>query len=333
MNRFYIFDHWAMPTPYNHRYFVEKLAQGFAGHGLEVKVVRSIEELSGPGYVMISNHNFLYTLGQHRLKRTFPGLALLGANRADPFKTLDKVGATLQRGLLQKLLKHCASQSLTVFAWFWFEHAELLANSGANVIFVGEKFWTFPETNYHRRWAEFCRIHENSYMIQFAAALSPSQVGENCVNDRYKVSFVGNRKYKPEWYSAFMGREDCRVIPTPPFISEAERVDIYRNSQVNLGLHSPVNISNGVVGERIYEALAYGCVCVTDNSHAVHVTDGCAQLVTERDEMLELVDRINRDAELRATLRRKGLSYAQAHGTYYSQATNMMKLSSQLFGD
>ena len=171
-------------------------------------------------------------------------------------------------------------------------------------------------------------------MIHFAAAVNPSQVGENCENDRYKVSYVGNRSYRPEWYSAFEGREDCRVHPSPPYVSsEAERLDIYRNSQVSLGLHAPANIANGVVVERVFEALAYGCVSVTDNPHAVLVTDGCAQLVTERDEMLELVDRINRDADLRATLRRKGLSYARAHGTYHSQAANMMMLSSQLFGN
>lgn len=332
MSHFYIFDPWAMPTPYNHRYFVEKLGHGFAGHRLEVKVVSSIEQLTGPGYVMISNHNFLYSFGQHRLKRSIPGLALLGANQADPFKTLAKIGTSLQRALLPRLLRRCASQKLTVFAWFWFEHPELFANSGADVIFVGERFWTTPNTDYHRAWAEFCRTHENSYMIQFAAAMSPSQVGEGCANDRYKVSFVGNRKYKPDWYSAFAGREDCRVQPTPPYITEAERVDIYRNSQVSLGLHSPVNISNGVVVERIFEALAYGCVSVTDNPHAVHVTDGCAQLVTEREEMLQLVDRINRDPELRATLRRKGLAYARAHGTYQSQAANMIALSKRLFG-
>jgi len=139
------------------------------------------------------------------------------------------------------------------------------------VILTGE-YHSGEPTPSHKAWYDYYHSHESALPIKFAADINPASVGTSLPNKDIPVSFVGNQTYKPDWQREYKNNPTCLIIGTPPYISEADRVDIYRRSKINLGLHSEENIINLVVVERVFEAIAYGAICLTDNPSALKET-------------------------------------------------------------
>jgi Glycosyl transferases group 1 len=325
---FYILDHPLLPTPYNSRFFVEKFARGFSYRGYEVVVVKRLEDLCNPGFVMISDHDYSYSLPTDGpLSRLLWPVKAAASSEA-------KVAATARmrakRWVVKRLAARVEKADLTTIAWFWQDNATILEELGMPVIFTGEHFYGVPASAPHRAWQDFYRNRPDALPIRFSADIDPGAVGEGCGNDNFDVCFIGSRIYKPAWYGAFSGLPLTRIIPSPPYIPEEERIGIYRDSKLSLGLHSEGNIANHVVVERVFESLAHGAVCVTDNPTAVEVTGGVAVGAKTLDDMRSLVGSLLADDDRRADLRRRGFELIRRDGTYAHRADEFIALGARL---
>lgn len=324
---FYLLNHRLLPTPYNHRFFVEKFAQGFAHHGFEMQVVRRIGDIREPGFVMISNHDFADGLADGPLAPIVGLVPALrsGSKRTRPIAERGKLWAL--RRLARQLR---ASDGIVVLAWFWHPAESLLDSLGIPVVFTGESYWREPRSPSHREWRAFNMRRSDAIPIEFAAAVDPERVGDGCTNLAIDCSFVGSAAYKPDWQEAFRANPRNRIVGTPPYIAEDERLDIFRNSRVVLGLHQEPNIANALPIERVYEGLAFGAVVVTDNPSAVDATDGLARYAATLDEAMQLVGHYASNEQERLELRDKGFEFICRRGTYAHRATEFIEFREKL---
>ena len=324
---FYILDHPLLPTPYNHRFFVEKFAEGFTHHGFEVRVVDRLDAIRSPGFVMISNHDCFQGWANGRLRRLLsgPGPLQPGTRLTAP------IGRRGRERVARKLARRLRGlDGVVVIAWSWHPDSALLESLELPVIFAGESYWEEPQGEGQRQWRSFNKRHPNALPIEFAAAVDPKQIGEGCANEAIDCSFVGSAAYKPDWQRAFAAEPRNRIIGTPPYISEAERLEVLRNSKVLLGLHSDSNIANALPVERVYEGLAFGAVVISDNPAAVGATDGIARYAPSLEEARRLVDSVLSNERERMELRDRGLEFARHRGTYAHREAPFISLREKL---
>ncbi len=312
---FYIFDSFLLPTPYNTRFFVEKFANGFKYYGYKVKIAKKISDIKESGFVMISTHDWYYSFGSRGLKKSFLNQVISKIHNYDPTKILKKISLFLKKSTIRSISKRIKNKDVTIIAWFWSQHADFFKKINSNVIFTGEYFYGTPSVDSHKKWRNFYLSNKNAIPIKFSADVNPDKVGEGCINTKYDIGFVGNKEYKKNYYNQFKDYNSC-IIPTPPFISEKQRIDIYKNSKIILGLHSKQNIDNKVVVERVFESLACGAICLTDNHAAIDATNGCAVYIKDENDCKKKFDFFCNNKKERMKLRNKGLDFIRNKGTY-----------------
>ncbi|MDG6923861.1 MAG: glycosyltransferase family 1 protein [Nitrososphaerota archaeon] len=327
---FWIMNHFLLPTPYNHRFFVEKFARGFKYSGFEIKVARKLDEIRGPGFVMISNHPFYHRYASNFYYST--ALSSVSDHKVSAFEQRFKATMLVEHAAIRVLARRLKEQNIVLLAWMRHSEKEFFDRLDIPVIFTGEYHYGRPV---HRRiieWYDFYCREKNALPVEFAADVDPARVGANCENTKYLVSYVGNRTYGPNYYSLFRGRDNCRIVPTPPYIPEDERISIYRQSRTALGLSSEYNVVNKVVTERRFESLAYGAICLTDNIHAVEATHGCAIAIQSEEHLLGLLKQVSANKDGFMELRQQGFQFIRDHGTYAARAKSFVSLAEGLFG-
>jgi len=337
---FYILNTFFIPTPYNHRFFVEKFAKGFGYSGFEVKVVSDVSEITDPGFVMVSFHNLFYNniwlirLLRADFTRFFNGYKLIpGAKSGEsllPYAggVLGAIAEKFQLSVIRKL----RGKDIIVIAWFSYPLEETFKKMGLRYILSGDYYYTKPAIQANRRWYEIFNANRLALPVRFAADINPEEIGLNCYNDKWEVCYIGNGTYHPEWYSLFKKNEKARIVPTPPYIPEEERVSIYKNAMVSLGLHDIKNSDNGNVTERVFESLALGAVCVTDNPSAEAATQNCAVYFKDKEDLLKKVDFFLKNTEERKKVRERGFRFIKEHGTYASRAEEFIALAKEQYG-
>ena len=324
---FYILNHPFLPTPYNFRFTVEKFADGFAQQGWDVRVVRRIGQIHEPGMVMLADHDCFHGWADGPLEPLFGRIPAIRPGS----RLTARPGAYSQRLALRSLSRHLRDRpDITVIAWLWHRQKALFDELGIRVIFTGECCWGEPESEGRRGWREFNRQHRNALPLEFGAPVDPEKVGEGCDNEAIDCSYVGSSGYEPDWQAYFRAGPSNRIVGTPPYIDEAERVDILRNSKIVLGLHQPANIADCLPIERVYDALAFGAVLVTDNPSAVGATEGIAQYAGSLDEAKRLTDHYLHNEDERQELRSKGFDFARRRGTYSHRAADFIAMREEL---
>jgi hypothetical protein len=325
---FYILDHPFLPTPYNFRFTVEKFADGFAHLGWDVRVVRRIGQIRESGMVMLADHDCFHGWADGPLEPLFGRIPAIRPGT----KLTARPGAYSQRLALRSLSSHLQDRpDIAVIAWLWHPQKALFDELGMRVIFTGECCWGEPESAGRRAWREFNKQQRNALPLEFGAPVDPGRIGEGCENEAIDCSYVGYFGYEPDWQAHFRGDPRNRIIGTPPYIDEAERVDILRNSKIVLGLHQPENVADCLPIERVYDALAFGAVLITDNPWAVDATEGIGQYAETLEDARRLADHYLYNEEERLELRSRGLDFARRRGTYAHRAADFIALRETLF--
>ncbi len=323
MKTFYIMDSFILPHAANHLFFVKKFANGFKYNGYKIKIISNIKEVKDPGFVMISNHSIYQSFGGKNKKgnilRLIPDLIM----RIDILNFFDYLSKLIQKYYIKKLGKMAVKHKVTILAWSWEKDKEFFDKNNIPVIFVGEYHFGVPYTA--KSWYTFSKNNKNVFPIQFAADIDPKNIKRYDKKDII-LSYVGNRSYETNIYSKFIGKDNYKIVPTPPYISEDERIDIYKRSKFSLGFHSQSNIRNKVVTERVFEALAYGCICLTDNPSAVKATDGNAIFIKSADEINTVIKNLMNNKKRYLELVDNGYKFAIMKGNYMFIASELIKL-------
>ncbi len=291
MPRIFLINSDDFPCPGSHLLHTRKFLKSFENFGFTYGELNStqdiaVAQLSSQDVVYFSNH---------------------GVSEAGP--------STQQLTILEAIR---LSGAFPIF-WFWQRHSDLLSSMfGSRWILTGEHYRAQIVRESHEEIAEAFRKSENYVPLTFAASMTPEEIMGIEKKHTWDASFVGHR-YQPLLNAGLLlSKHKVSIRYTPPFISEEKRVGYFKDSLVMLGWHSLGNIANGVVVERVFEGLAYGCVVVTDNPYALEATDGNAIFSTNRVEIIELIGRLKRDESLRASIVAKGRLWAASHGTYRS---------------
>ena len=324
---FYILDHPLLPTPYNFRFTVEKFAGGFGHRDWDIRIVKRVGQISEPGVVMLADHDCFHGWAEGPLQPLFgripairPGTKLTAAP--------GKHGKHLA---LRQLGRHLRQRrDIVAIAWLWHPEKPLFDSLGIPVIFTGECCYGEPKSEARRAWREFSKTHHNALPLEFGAPVDPQRIGEGCENEAIDCSYVGSWSYREDWQQHFGADPRNRIVGTPPWIDEAERVEILRNSKIVLGLHQPANVDDCLPVERVYEAPAYGAILITDNPSAIEATDGVAQYASTLEEAKRLTEHYLQDEDERRKLRARGLDWAWRRGTYAHRAADFIALREEI---
>jgi Glycosyl transferases group 1 len=196
-------------------------------------------------------------------------------------------------------------------------------------ILTGECYEKYPEDAENRRVLEYYSKFKNYLPIKFAASIFPDNVGKIKRNVQYDVQYVGT-PYKTEWINKLPFSKMINTKAVNPFFSESDRINTFLSSHIGLGFHNDGNIKNGLISERVFEAMAYGCVVVTDNPTASQVTDGNAILVSTYEELVETINMYISDEQKRIEKQILGYEYVKNNRTYVHTAKSFINKFKEL---
>jgi hypothetical protein len=288
--RIYLVTLDLLPCPGSHYLHTRKFLEAFAFLGYEYGEINRESQIHGvtsSDIVYISNHG------------------------------LDRSEEVLQ------LISQFGSRKANYILWFWHDYIDIAdAFFGDRYVLTGEHFHHKPVLEEHvHRW-NIQQSLDCYIPLTFASKLTPEVIGTFPRKEKYLAHFVG-ANYKKSWnYGLKLEFRSIKIVNTPPFISEQERQDIFLSSGVALGWHSPANIQNHVVVERVFEGLAYGNFVISDTPTAHEITDGIAETAVSYLQTREWLQRFKKDKKFRVMKQELGYKWAKSKGTYTSVARN-----------
>lgn len=308
-----VWDSLFLPTAKNHGFFVKKLSLGFEQHGFQVRKSKYLRDLRSAEFVIVSNHTL------------FEGSAagaLLG--RCLPRFVRIKLGESLQFLAIRRIAGRM-NPSGTLIAWYWHKHEDHFVKLGVRYVLIGEFFQLPPRNPSYREWFDRYTSSEHAVGVEFASAYELTDHDQQ--PREIDVLYVGNRLYEPSWQQAFEREfgSSCQILGTPPYIPESRRLDLYRRSKIVLGLHGGGNVSNSVVVERVYEAIALGAVVISNNPAASPATGGVALVAGSPDEAVKLAREVLDSPAEWSERVAAGLSFSRAQGLYEHRADLIIK--------
>lgn len=157
----------------------------------------------------------------------------------------------------------------------------------------------------------------NSCPLLLRANEAPAQIGtypRSAVV--YDYCFMGGRMC--EWLvpcHRFQGVYHG-VHDTEEYMNYEQRRQIYLSSTFALGFQTDDNLRNGHVSQRIFEAMAYGCVVLSHSVHASIQTDGIVEYVEpDREKYAERMDFFLQNPHYIEKKQQRGYEFVRKFGT------------------
>ncbi len=287
-----------------HLFHVRKLAQGFQQLGyLAVEVARDedldVLGLASEDLVYLSNHG-----ASHQLSK--------------------------MQTLLLTRIAECGAWPIF---WYWHDYAAKLdLIFGSRWILTGEKFRSRTLAPSHQSANRVASARRNFVATPFASGVEAITSGMLDGQRPYDVGYVG-APYKMAINAALkieLGKRfRLRLTPPMSFLNESERLPFFLESTASFCWHSPSNIQNGVVTERVFEAMALGSVVVTDNPYALEATGGHAIFANNLPSALDSLTYIASNRSQIDELRESALDWVLKHGTYTEVAKRFVEFSKE----
>jgi hypothetical protein len=213
--------------------------------------------------------------------------------------------------------------------WSWHERLDLLNQFfGHRWILTGELYRAQSVLYTHRAGASILSEHPNSLPTRFAASFVPDLNSQYNYSNRFLLAtYIGARYHVARNAYINLRFRRIKIRYTPPFLDETLRFSrFFQPTKVVMGWHSTANISNGTIGERVYEGLAHGAVVVTDNPYAEDATDGHVVFVSDSSDLVELLARVKVDVSWWTKKSQSGINWAKDHGTYAHVASDFIRM-------
>lgn len=208
----------------------------------------------------------------------------------------------------------------------------LLYNQAPDAIYIG---WYWHTINI-KRLRNFIYTHENALNederiqmmkrkgitcpMPLRAADSPSKIGTYPRQEVYDYCYIGpwayNRDLRPTQFHGFV--HDNYGVEN--FLDYDTRRNIYLSSKLALAFQSDWNIEYKHVSQRVYEALAYGCVTFSNSISATEQTNGIVVHVTSKEDLELKMDYYLQHPEEVEKKRQLGYEFIRKCGTNHYTA-------------
>jgi hypothetical protein len=198
-------------------------------------------------------------------------------------------------------------------------------------VLTGEQYVNPPTLPGHAMAYAKMQSIPNYHPLLLRANEEPNRVGtyERSANPRYLGYFAGSG-YNRNWIN---GLPDVfyHDVGTHGLLNCQQRREIALQSLFAFGFHSPENIANHHVTQRVFEGLAYGCIVLSNNPAAAKLTDGIVEYVGSREELVERIVTFIWNPDAVHEKRQAGYKWAKQYGTNRVAAEAFQKLASELW--
>lgn len=293
MFKFYLVNTPEFPTPGTHFFCISKFVNGFKLNGYKTETISSFENVKDSEY----------------------NVFIMSDHHNNPCSLVE----------LSKKYK----ESIFIL---WFHHKWYKDIPFNKFIITGEHFYEKPALPDHLKCWELQQQINNYVPLIFSSGVNPDEISiKDRLPDKYDCCYIGNsyntiplmRIPNSFVYDYNMHREN--------FLDEDKRIEIYKSSIVAPGFHHYNNLSNHVVVERVFEAMSYGCIVVTDNPTAEKITNGLVKVVKSIDEINTIIKYYKENPIERTKLQEAGYKWIKENGTYKHNCKLFIQKIKELF--
>lgn len=166
--------------------------------------------------------------------------------------------------------------------WFYFDYIDVLPFK--KYILTSEYWYNIPKVPLHLRFYNMIPHLPHYVPFLLRANENPEMIGGYKRNVIRDGCFMGT-SYKKDWVKDIQNIL-YHDIGISGLLSYDTRREIYLSSKIAFGFHGDDNIRNSHVTQRVFEALCYGCLVLSDNPAAEIMTDGIVVYVSDKNDFL-----------------------------------------------
>ena len=229
-------------------------------------------------------------LGTHRpaCLEFIEGFTSFGYNMHEIHNTLDISGIDIlllsSHVINIEYLKILNSISPSTVYILWFYQDILDAIPFNKFILTSEYYYKPPILPYHKHAYSIFTSVNNYVPLLLRANEEPSKIGLYQKTYELDGCFMGTT-YKSGWVSS-LPNILYHSISSMGLLDYNQRRINHLKSRIGFGFHDDNNIKNNHVTQRVFEALSYGCVVLSDNPAAEEMTDGIVVYVSSKEDFL-----------------------------------------------
>jgi spore maturation protein CgeB len=206
---------------------------------------------------------------------------------------------------------------------FWLTIPEYCDNLLNNKILMLIKFYEKPPETYPHAVKEY-EIQQNDprcVTLYFGANVKPEdvEIKTDLENYVFDCNYVGDN-YNESWTPYIQSNLKTFIRYTTrsgSFIPEEVRIDSFKKSLCSLGWQHEINKDCFLITERIFEALSYGCLLITDSKHIEREIEGGCVYVESKEDCVEKIRYYKNNIDEAREIINKGYEYIKQKGSYY----------------
>ena len=214
----------------------------------------------------------------------------------------------------------------------WFFHPHIMHLPFKYWILTGEHYYEPPTLQTHLPAHQIASSIPNFVPLQLRVNEAPERIGTYVrpANPKYLGCFMGS-PYKAAWVQDIPNIYYHNINERGLLTSDQRRA-VYLDSVFGFGFHSNENVANNHVTQRVFEALAYGCVVLSDNPAAVKMTDGIVEYVGSPADVKQKIEWFLARPDKIAEKQAAGYVWSMERGTNRYAASLFLLRALELWG-
>jgi hypothetical protein len=223
-----------------------------------------------------------------------------------------------------------ANQNPNTIFLLWCYHNHIDRIPFKRWILTGEQYVDPPTLPGHIQAHANALAIPNYHPLWLRANEAPTDIGCRLRPDRYThLGYFAGSGYKRDWIQG-LPNIIYHDVHTAGLLTTAQRREIALQSLFAFGFHSPENVANNHVTQRVFEGLAWGAIVLSDNPAAAKLTGGIVEYVGSREQLVERMAYYVNTPEAVLEKRRKGYEWTRTFGTNRAAAAAFLAKAKEL---
>lgn len=212
--------------------------------------------------------------------------------------------------------------------WYYHNYKDIIPFK--HFIITGEQFYKVPRMPNHKKFHDYNISIPNFVPLLLRANEEPDRIGNYPKSYEINGCFMGSAYGRD--YVEGLHNIVYHDINRSGLLPYAKRREIHLKSRIGFGFHNSANVLNYHVTQRVFEALSYGCVVLTDNSAAAEMTEGIVEYVATKAEFLEKYNYYLAHPEECKKKEAQGYEWSRKYGTNRYAASLFLEKIKDLWG-